>query len=117
MRTASLALVLLAVAACSDDQTDPPPLDQDVAIVSGASTLGATAYDPNPFTISLAVQATVEWRNLDGVNHTVTADDASFSSADITPTASYSKIFTSPGTYPYHCAIHPGMVGSIVVTP
>lgn len=117
MRTAFLALAFLAIAACSDDQTNPAPLDQDVAIVDGASTMGASAYDPNPFTISLVVQSTVKWRNLDGIAHTVTADDATWGSANMNPTFTYSHIFTSPGTYNYHCTIHPGMVGSIVVTP
>lgn len=117
MRTAFLALAFLAIAACSDDQTNPDPLDQDVAIVQDAWALTATAYDPNPFTISLAVQATVKWRNLDDVAHTVTADNLSFTSASMGKTFTYSHTFTQPGTYNYHCTIHPGMVGSIVVTP
>lgn len=29
----------------------------------------------------------------------------------------YSLAFTKPGTYVYHCIIHPGMVGTIVVNP
>jgi plastocyanin len=29
----------------------------------------------------------------------------------------YSISLTAPGTYTYHCAIHPNMVGEIDITP
>lgn len=32
-------------------------------------------------------------------------------------TSSYSVTFPNPGTYSYHCAIHPGMIGTVVVLP
>ena len=31
--------------------------------------------------------------------------------------SSYSVTFPNPGTYTYHCAIHPGMTGTVVVIP
>jgi plastocyanin len=31
--------------------------------------------------------------------------------------SSYSVTFPNPGTYHYHCAIHPGMIGTVVVLP
>jgi plastocyanin len=31
--------------------------------------------------------------------------------------SSYSVTFPNPGTYHYHCAIHPGMIGTVVVIP
>ena len=58
-----LALSLLAglaslagTAACSSDNSGPP-VTGDVSIVSGASSLGAAAFDPNPFSESIATQA------------------------------------------------------------
>jgi plastocyanin len=118
VRTASLALAILAVAACSSDPNmNNPPVTTDVEIVDGAATKGALAFDPNPFTMSLASQSEVEWGNADGTTHTVVADGGEFTSANISPGSSYSHIFTNPGTYAYHCSIHPSMVGSIVVTP
>ncbi len=30
--------------------------------------------------------------------------------------AKYSHMFAKPGTYPYHCKIHPSMKGTITVT-
>jgi plastocyanin len=29
----------------------------------------------------------------------------------------FQRAFASPGTHTYHCANHPGMTGTIVVTP
>jgi hypothetical protein len=31
--------------------------------------------------------------------------------------SSYSVTFPNPGTYYYHCAIHPNMIGVVVVLP
>jgi plastocyanin len=31
--------------------------------------------------------------------------------------SSYSITFPNPGTYAYHCAIHPGMIGTVIVLP
>jgi len=118
MRTVLLALASIVALACSNDSTSPaPPPSSDVDIVSGASTKGATAFDPSPFTISLAAQASVKWANLDNTNHQITADDGSFSSGNIVPNGTYSHLFVSPGTVAYHCAIHPTMVGTIEITP
>jgi plastocyanin len=70
---------------------------------------------PNP--ISVALGSTVTWTNLDGVAHTVTADDGSWGSSMLGQGATYSHVFTSPGTYTYHSAIHLYMMGTVVVTP
>jgi plastocyanin len=118
MRIALLALSSLVILACSNDSTDNvPPPSSDVEIVSGASGQGALAFDPNPFTISLSAQSTVKWVNLDNVNHKITADDLSYSSGNIAMNSTYSHMYIATGTYPYHCAIHPTMVGTIEVTP
>jgi plastocyanin len=109
-----------AVAGCSNSSTTPTPA-ANVTIVQGASLLTTTAYSPNPFTVSLASGGTVIWRNDDqGVSHTVTSDPgdpAAFASATLAPGVSFSFVFAVPGTYNYHCSIHPGMVATINVTP
>ena len=66
---------------------------------------------------SLTVKAgtTVTWTNTDNMLHTVTADDASFSSADLKLNDTYSHTFNSTGSFPYHCIHHAGMKGTIVV--
>ena len=113
-----IALSSLAVLACSSstDNSNPPP-NSDVAIVSGAATKGASAYNPSPFTISLATQTTVKWGNGDGTIHTVTADGGSFDSNNLPAGDSYTHTFLATGTYNYHCKIHPTMTGIIIVNP
>lgn len=60
---------------------------------------------------------TVIWRNGDGTNHTVTADDASFDSGYISPGGTFARTFAKVGVYPYHCTIHKFMKGEVVVVP
>jgi plastocyanin len=73
------------------------------------------AFSPTPITLTRG--STVTWTNLDGVAHLVTADDGSWGSGILGQGGSFSHIFTSPGTHPYHCAMHPFMKGTAVVTP
>jgi plastocyanin len=58
---------------------------------------------------------TVVWRNRDPLPHTVTSDSGSFDSGEIKSDASWTRTFTEPGTYSYHCAPHPHMTAVIVV--
>jgi plastocyanin len=49
-----------------------------------------------------------------GVPHTVTADNGSFDSGNKV-NDEYQLRFHQPGSYSYHCAIHPEMKGSVIV--
>jgi plastocyanin len=60
---------------------------------------------------------TVVWRNGDGTNHTVTANDSSFDSGYIAPGGTFARTFAKVGVYPYHCTIHKFMKGEVVVVP
>jgi plastocyanin len=118
MRSPRLVLAALALLGCGSDPTSPPLAKApDVFIVSGAAGLGANAYDPNNLTFSLAAKQSVKWGNNDGVAHTVTANGGAFDSGSIADGGTFSFTFTTPGTYPYHCSIHPTMVGTITVNP
>ena len=87
--------------------TTPPPASNTVSIVDMSFS---------PATITVKVGTTVTWTNNDGMVHTVTADDASFDSGNIAIMGGkYSKVFSTAGTYTYHCTIHPTMKGTIVV--
>ena len=106
---------LAGTAACSSDNSGPP-VTGDVSIVSGASSLGAAAFDPNPFSESIATQATVTWVNNDGVPHRIVSDAPLFDSPSLGGGGTYTFTFTAAGTYTYHCSIHPTMVGTITIT-
>ena len=84
-----------------------------VSIPRGASTLTTTAFAPSP--IAVSVGGTVTWANNDNVAHTSTADGGAWNSGSIAPGATFSRTFSSAGTFQYHCTIHPGMVGTVNV--
>jgi|SRR5215471_15743317 len=69
----------------------------------------------SPATITVPVNSTITWKNTDNMAHTVTADDNSFDSGNIAAGSSYSRTFTVAGTYNYHCTIHAGMNGKVIV--
>jgi plastocyanin len=58
---------------------------------------------------------TVEWVNASPRRHTVNADDGSFASGDLEEGSRFARTFTDVGAHPYHCTIHPGMVGEVDV--
>jgi plastocyanin len=57
----------------------------------------------------------VSWSNHGGRTHTVTADDGTFDSGDVSEGSQFTWSFTTPGMYMYHCTIHRGMVGEVDV--
>jgi len=69
-----------------------------------------------PATLNVTTGATVSWTNTGQVVHTVTADNGAFNSGEMSPGATVTGTFNTPGTYTYHCSIHPNMTGTIIVT-
>lgn len=69
----------------------------------------------NPASISVTRGSTVTWMNSDSVTHTVTSDSGSFDLGFVVPGMSVSMTFSTPGTYNYHCNIHPFMHGTVTV--
>jgi plastocyanin len=65
--------------------------------------------------ISVPPGTTVTWTNTGAAPHTVTGDFAD--SGLIEPGKTFSFTFDEPGTFDYACALHPQMVGAIVVDP
>ena len=91
----------------------PAASSSSVAIPVGASTLGNRAFMPDD--LDVAAGTTVTWTNTDSVAHTSTSDATGWDSGTVAPGGRFSFAFQTPGTYRYHCAIHPGMVGTVVV--
>jgi plastocyanin len=92
---------------------DPTGASAPVAIPVGAQSLGNRAFNPDE--LDVAVGTTVTWTNTDVISHTSTSNAAGWDSGTVAPGGRFSFAFKSAGTFPYHCAIHPGMVGTVVV--
>ena len=69
----------------------------------------------NPQQVTVKAGDTVTWVNHDDIPHTVTSKTMIFRSKAMDTDDKFSFTFTTPGTYPYFCALHPHMTGSIVV--
>jgi plastocyanin len=71
-----------------------------------------------PQTLTIHKGTIVRWTNNDSAPHTVTRSSAvGPNSGILTQGQQYAAQFTGTGSFPYHCAIHPSMTGSIVVIP
>jgi plastocyanin len=84
-----------------------------ISIPTNARALGTSAFVPNPVTV--AQGTVVNWSNTDAANHDIVSDTGAFDSGRLGTGDSFRFTFAAPGTYPYHCSIHPGMTGTIVV--
>jgi plastocyanin len=86
------------------------------ATVTGtAAAVGITNYAFAPQSLTVKVGTRVTWTNHDSTAHTATADQGSLDSGTISPGQSKSIEFSRPGKYPYHCAFHAFMTGTITV--
>ncbi len=68
-----------------------------------------------PDTITVKVGDSVTWRNMDNTSHSATADDKLFDTGVFDQGGSETVAFDEPGTYTYHCSLHPSMKGTIIV--
>ena len=117
----TLMLVLICMSAGCTSSPGPAtttPAATTPAPSAGAGTITIKNFAFTPATLTVKSGTTVTWTNQDGPTHQIASDSGSsvsFSSNPLATGASYQFTFTTPGTYPYHCAIHPSMTGTIVV--
>jgi plastocyanin len=97
----------LPAAQAQDTSTSAPA--QNGAAVSIAN------FAFQPASLQIAAGTTVTWTNADSTAHTVTSDNGAFDSGPLAPGASFTQTFDTPGTYTYHCQIHPFMTATIIV--
>ena len=69
----------------------------------------------NPQQITVKAGDTVTWVNHDDIPHTVASQTQAFRSKALDTDDKFSFTFATPGNYPYFCALHPHMTGTIVV--
>ncbi len=103
-------MAILFMNACSKSDTNGSvvlPATQSVAIQGMAFS---------PATVTVVVGTTITWTNMDGTAHTVTSNDGtSFNSGNIAPNGTFTFTASTPGSYGYHCSIHPTMTGTVQI--
>jgi len=119
--SACTVMLILAcmVAGCSSYQAPATPATVTTLVPSGeASTVNIKDFAFSPSTLMVKTGTTVTWVNLDTAPHTIASDPGSpvaFSSGSLSTGASYRFTFSQPGTFAYHCSIHPSMKGTVIV--
>jgi len=105
------ALLLAGACAAVFIVGSPAPVNAaDVAV-----TINNFAFTPG--TITVPVGTRIVWTNQHSFTHTTTSDTSVWNSGPLTTGQSFSFTFTQPGTFAYHCSIHPSMHGTIIVLP
>jgi plastocyanin len=117
------------VAGCGSGMSSSPSSNS-----TSPSQVTIQDFSFKPATLTVKAGTTVTWINSGPSAHTVTSDTMVFQSANLSgPTAgdayggggmagaSFQFTFNTPGTYAYHCSLHPpssypGFTGTIAVT-
>lgn len=68
-----------------------------------------------PGTLTVSQGTKVIWWHDDDITHKIAADDGSFTSGNMNRGDEFSHTFNTKGIFNYHCAIHPSMIGQIIV--
>jgi plastocyanin len=111
-------LCAVALVACGSSDTSSSDTSSSGSSSSGAgSTASTITIKDFSFTTPQSVSpgATVTVDNEDGTAHTVTSDKGRAFDDPATPGTSTFTAPTEPGSYPFHCNIHPEMHGTLVV--
>jgi len=100
----ALALMLAGMAVAASAQSTTQPIDVRI-----------DNFSFGPTDVTVPVGTTVTWTNHDDIPHTVVSTDKAFKSKVLDTDEKFSFTFTTAGTYPYFCSIHPKMTGKVVV--
>ena len=84
---------------------------------SSVTKVSIKGFAYSPTTLAVKKGTTVTWTNEDTATHTVTSDSGSeLQSKSLSKGDTFSHTFSASGTFDYHCAPHPSMKASIIVT-
>ena len=122
-------MVLAGCAPAEEMPAEPMPTEEEMQETaepnSGEEEMGAeievvmqnNTFQPAEVTVSAG--STVIWTNDDALAHTVTSGPRGSATdlfdENVRADGAFRFTFEEPGTYPYHCTIHPGMDGTVIV--
>lgn len=115
MRTCFILLACTLVATACGSSTAPTKTANHSSVVNANTDL---TFTPSPDTIAVGDTVVFAWH---AVPHNVVWDTTPAAVTDIGgghtgfTSGDSSRVLTTSGTYAYHCAIHDGMDGIIVV--
>ena len=124
-------LLVLGLAACGDDD-DAADTDETTTTVApedtgtedetrpagdeGAVTVTATDNQYDSASVTAAPGAIVTFVNAGSNPHTITADEGEFDTGRVSGGSQGEVTAPSePGSYAFHCDVHPAMTGTLVI--
>jgi plastocyanin len=89
----------------------------------GVSANQSLNFLPSTITVVIGVNNTIIWTNQDVTPHTVTtlpgstlpSGASSFDSSTLSQGQTFRLTLSIPGTYQYHCSIHPAWMKSTII--
>jgi plastocyanin len=119
---ASSTLLLVACGGTSNTDANasaPTPTIASDSTAFQVNIVGVSgSYYFSPTALTIPKGATVIWTNKSNAPHPVNSDTNAFNSpGNLLRSDTFQMVFTTAGTYPYHCGLHPYMRGTITVTP
>jgi plastocyanin len=122
--SAAAVIALVMAVACVSDRTTVTGVDASGCNVQlpsaafGSAVVVIRNLAFSPAQLHVAAGQKVTWVNCElpgSDSHTSTADAGKWSSPVLSSGQVFTTSFTNAGTFSYHCEIHPGMTGSVVV--
>ena len=95
----------------SGNPSTPTPSIPGVVTINVVAVNGAQSFSPNP--ASLPAGQMIVWHNVDSITHRVVLNDRSVDTGNLAPGTSSQPMAIAAAGGPYHCSIHPEMVGSV----
>lgn len=93
------------------------PVDGTTPRQPASVSVAITDSGFSPPTLTVPVGTTVKWFNQGSVAHSVARDgDEGPSSGGLQPGSATAFTYLHAGTFTYHCAFHPNMTGTVIVT-
>src|SRR4029077_3301080 len=87
-----------------------PSERSNAIVINVVATNGAQSFSPNPGSVPSG--QLVVWHNVDSITHRVVLNDGELDTGNI-PAAGFSSAMALVAPGPYHCTIHPEMVGTL----
>ncbi len=111
----ALVVIAFVTTACGDAGEPIITAPPTTPVVEGAEVaIVDSSFQPAEVSINLG--ETVTWINEDSIAHDIASDDGqTFESPVLNEGDSYSFTFEVPGSYPYHCPLHPFMTAIVLV--
>jgi plastocyanin len=128
----SVLAILVFLAACSGEGMSPQPSGSTATSTPPTATpshsqaaefvevkiiKGASGYEFSPSQVMVTKGGTVKWTNMSDVEHKISITQPNASVVLSFPVGKDGSLtLSTPGTYVYHCDIHPAMEMTIIVT-